>query len=124
MTCFLSPKGDRAGVAFSCILLHFLAHSCTPLCGVDKSAYLCILKTTKKTIIQKRNSMKKYFTNNITLFLLLALLLAGAALYVAVKNRRQLRALPTGCALWTQEEKDKVMQVCDVQNTNTSPNNE
>ena len=68
--------------------------------------------------------MKKFFTNNITLFLLLALLLAGAALYVAVKNRKQLRALPTGCALWTQEEKDKVMQVCDVQNTNTSPNNE
>lgn len=68
--------------------------------------------------------MKKFFTNNITWFLLLALLLAGAALYVAVKNRKHLRALPTGCALWTQEEKDKVMQVCDVQNTNTSPNNE
>ncbi len=68
--------------------------------------------------------MKKFLTNNITWFLLLALLLAAAALYVAVKNRKQLRLIPTGCALWTQEEKDKVMQVCDVQNTNTSPNNE
>lgn len=68
--------------------------------------------------------MKKFLTNNITWFLLLALLLAAAALYVAVKNRKQLSLIPTGCALWTQEEKDKVMQVCDVQNTNTSPNNE
>jgi len=68
--------------------------------------------------------MKKFLTNNITWFILLALLLAAAALYVAVKNRKQLRLIPTGCALWTQEEKDKVMQVCDVQNTNTSPNNE
>ena len=67
--------------------------------------------------------MKKFFTNNISWFLLLALLLAGAALYVAIKNRKQLRLIPTGCALWTQEEKDKVMQVCDVQNSNTSPNN-
>ena len=68
--------------------------------------------------------MKKFFTNNISWILLLALLLAAAALYVAIKNRKQLRLIPTGCALWTQEEKDKVMQVCDVQNTNTSPNNE
>ena len=68
--------------------------------------------------------MKKFLTNNITWFLILALLLAAAALYVAVKNRKQLRLIPTGCDLWTQEEKDKVMQVCDVQNTNTSPNNE
>ena len=68
--------------------------------------------------------MKKFFTNNISWFLLLALLLAAAALFVAVKNRKQIRLIPTGCALWTQEEKDKVMQVCDVQNTNTSPNNE
>ena len=68
--------------------------------------------------------MKKFFTNNISWVLLLALLLAGAALYVAIKNRKQIRLIPTGCALWTQEEKDKVMQVCDVQNTNTSPNNE
>ena len=68
--------------------------------------------------------MKKFITNNITWFLIIALLLAGAALYFALKNRKQLKLLPTGCALWTQEEKDKVMQVCDVENANTSPNNE
>ena len=68
--------------------------------------------------------MKKFITNNITWFLIVALLLAGAALYFALKNRKQLTLLPTGCALWTQEEKDKVMQVCDVENANTSPNNE
>lgn len=68
--------------------------------------------------------MKKFITNNITWFLIIALLLAGAALYFALKNRKQLKFLPTGCALWTQEEKDKVMQVCDVENANTSPNNE
>ena len=67
--------------------------------------------------------MKKFLTNNITWFLFIALLLAGAALYTALKNRKQIRLIPTGCALWTQEEKDKVMQVCDVENTNTSPNN-
>ena len=68
--------------------------------------------------------MKKFITNNITWFLIVALLLAGVALYFALKNRKQIRLLPTGGAFWTQEEKDKVMQVCDVENANTSPNNE
>ena len=97
-------------LAFSCIFLHFLAYSCTPLAGLEN---VCTFAAENINIINKiiikNNRCRRW--------------LAGAALYVAIKNRKQLRLIPTGCALWTQEEKDKVMQVCDVQNTNTSPNN-
>lgn len=68
--------------------------------------------------------MKKFITNNIVWFLVVAILIAVAALCLAHKNRKKLMDYPSPGVPWTQEEKDKVMQVCDVQNTNTSPNND
>ena len=68
--------------------------------------------------------MKKFITDNIVWFLLAALAIAIVALVIARKNRKTLNSFPAPGATWTQEEKDKVMQVCDVQNSNTSPNND
>ena len=68
--------------------------------------------------------MKKFITDNIVWFLLAALAIAIVALVIARKNRKTLNSFPSPGATWTQEEKDKVMQVCDVQNSNTSPNND
>ena len=68
--------------------------------------------------------MKKFITDNIVWFLLAALAIAIVALVIARKNRKTLNSFPSHGATWTQEEKDKVMQVCDVQNSNTSPNND
>lgn len=66
--------------------------------------------------------MKKFFNDNIICFLLLALVLAAVALYIAAKNRKALRQLPAANGVgWTAEEKQKVMEICDVQNASTKP---
>lgn len=66
--------------------------------------------------------MKKFFNDNIVWFLLLALVLAAVALYMAAKNRKTLRHLPAANGVgWTAEEKQKVMEICDVQNAGTKP---
>ena len=66
--------------------------------------------------------MKKFFNDNIIWFLLLALVLAAVALYMAAKNRKALRQLPAATGVsWTAEEKQKVMEICDVQNSGTKP---
>lgn len=66
--------------------------------------------------------MKKFLTNNIVWFLLLALALAAVALYMASRNRRAIRQLPAANGVgWTAEEKQKVMEICDVQNASTKP---
>lgn len=66
--------------------------------------------------------MKKFFNDNIVWFLLLALVLAAVALYFAAKNRKALRQMPAANGVgWTAEEKQKVMEICDVQNASTKP---
>ena len=66
--------------------------------------------------------MKKFFNDNIIWFLLLALVLAAVALYIASKNRKAIRQLPAATGVsWTAEEKQKVMEICDVQNSGTKP---
>lgn len=66
--------------------------------------------------------MKKFFNDNIVWFLLLALVLAAVALYMAAKNRKAIRQLPAANGVgWTAEEKQKVMEICDVQNAATKP---
>ena len=66
--------------------------------------------------------MKKFFNDNIVWFLLLALVLAAVALYIAAKNRKAIRQLPAATSVsWTAEEKQKVMEICDVQNAGTKP---
>ncbi len=66
--------------------------------------------------------MKKFFNDNIIWFLLLALVLAAVALYMASRNRKTLRQMPAANGVgWTAEEKQKVMEICDVQNASTKP---
>ena len=49
-------------------------------------------------------------------------MLAAVALYIAAKNRKALRQLPAANGVgWTAEEKQKVMEICDVQNAGTKP---
>lgn len=68
--------------------------------------------------------MKKFITNNIAWIVILILLVAATALVIARRNRRALLRHKFTGATFTQEEKDKIMQVCNVQNANTSPNND
>ena len=49
-------------------------------------------------------------------------MLAAVALYMASRNRKALRQLPAANGVgWTAEEKQKVMEICDVQNAGTKP---
>ena len=88
-----------------------------PFCK-RKSPYLCSRKQLKKNI------MKKFITDNIAWIVILILLVAATALVIARRNRRALIRHKCSGATFTQEEKDKIMQVCNVQNANTSPNND
>lgn len=66
--------------------------------------------------------MKKFFNDNIVWFLLLALVLAAVALYMASRNRKAIRQLPAANGVgWTAEEKKMVMEICNVQNAGTKP---
>ena len=68
--------------------------------------------------------MKKFITNHVAWIIILILLISAAALVIARRNRRAILRHKCSGATFSQEEKDKIMQVCNVQNANTSPNNE
>ena len=65
--------------------------------------------------------MKKFITDNIAWIVTLILIVAATALVIARRNRRALLRHKCSGATFTQEEKDKIMQVCDIQNANTDP---